>query len=84
MKRKILGGALMIAALSAIFGVAGYTHTPVVRADCTKTVSGKNIATESGTLVCDCTVTGASCSCILPAPCPPGGGDFETEQGNSE
>lgn len=78
MKRKLLVGALVIAAGSAIFGMTSYTHPTVVKADCTKTVPGKNIATESGTLVCDCTATGSSCSCILTAPCtqpPPQGGE---------
>jgi hypothetical protein len=84
MKRKLIGGALTIAALSAIFGAAGYTRTTVVKADCTKTIPGKSLATESGTLVCDCTNGGPSCSCIVPAPCPPGGGGIGIEEGGSQ
>lgn len=73
MKRKLLGGALMIAAFSAILGVLNFTHTTVVKAECTAKVNGKNVTTESGTLVCDCTASGASCSCIIPIPCQPPG-----------
>jgi hypothetical protein len=82
MQRKLLGGALAIAACCAIFGAAGYDQTTVVQADCTKTINGKQLATESGTLVCDCTVTGTSCACIVPTDCPKGGGgDFDVEAG---
>jgi hypothetical protein len=78
MKRKLLGGVLMIAALSAILGVLNFTHTTVVQADCTAKVNGKSVTTESGTLVCDCTATGSSCSCIVPVLCqPPGPGGEE-------
>lgn len=81
MKRKLLGGALAIAACCAIFGAAGYDQTTVVQANCTKTMNGKSLATESGTLVCDCTATGSSCACVVTVECPKGGGEFEVAQG---
>lgn len=87
MKRKLLGGALVIAACCAIFGAAGYTRTTVVQAQgCSKTVDGKQTATESGTLVCDCTIKATTCGCVVTVPCPPGGGDggFETESGGAQ
>lgn len=85
MKRKLLGGALVIAACCAIFGVAGSTRTTVVQAECKKTVDGKQIPTESGTLVCDCTAKGTSCGCVVTVQCPGGGeGGFEIESGGSQ
>ena len=77
MKRKLIGGALAIAACSAIFGAAGFHRASVVRAQCKETVNGKSLNTESGTLVCDCTIAGSTCSCIVPKDCPGGGGDAE-------
>jgi hypothetical protein len=85
MMRNLLGGALMIAAFCAVLGVLGYSSSTVSQAQgCKKTINGKNVATESGTLVCDCTVAGTSCACVVSTDCPPGGDGFDIEGGGSQ
>jgi len=43
------------------------------------TVSGKQMSASDGTLLCDCTVRGTSCNCIITCP-PKGDGDVPAEQ----
>ena len=73
MKRKLLGGTLAIAACCAVFGAVAYDSSSVVQAQCKQTQAGKQLATGDGTLVCDCTGGGSTCSCIVPVDCPKGG-----------
>jgi len=77
MKRKLLGGMLAIAACCAIFGAVADNRSSVVQAQCKQTQAGKQLATGDGTLVCDCTGGGTTCSCIVPADCPKGPAEEE-------